>query len=60
MATNTNPRTAVRDAILAGVGADHGDEAVRAIEDVTLTSTEVACLSGHELLDWDEYRRVAL
>lgn len=57
---STNPRTAVRDVILAGVSDGLDADAVRGIEDVSLSSTEAACLSGHNLLDWDEYREVAL
>ena len=30
------------------------------VEELSLSSTEAACLSSHALLDWDEYSEVAL
>jgi hypothetical protein len=58
--SGTSPQTAVRDAILAGVSARLDDDAVRGLEDVSISATEAACLSRDELLDWSEYRAVAL
>jgi len=60
MSTMTHPRTAVKDAILASVSEGLDDDAVRGVEDVSVTATEAACLSRHELLDFAEYREVAL
>ena len=60
MATSVRPQTTVRDTILSTLSPDLTPEAVDAVEDVTLSSTEAACLSSHELLDWDEYRGVRL
>ena len=58
--TTMNPRTAIRDAILAAASEGLAEDEVRALEDVGLSATEAACLSRHELLDWAEYREVAL
>jgi len=54
------PRTAVRDAILAGVRSDLSHDEVETLEDVCLSATEAACLDSHALVDWSEYREVAL
>jgi len=37
---------------------EHGP--IEAVEEIALDSTEAACLSDHELLDWEEYRRIRL
>jgi hypothetical protein len=57
---SARPQTAVKDAIIDGVSPRLDDDAVRGIEDVSVSATEAACLSRHELLDWSEYREVAL
>jgi len=54
------PRTAVRDVTLSNVSATLDDAAVQAVEDSSMTATELACLSGHELLDFDEFRAVSI
>jgi hypothetical protein len=65
MATNdtetlTTPRTAIRETILEGTSGGLEDDAVRALEDVSLSATEAACWNRYPLLDFDEYSEVAL
>lgn len=55
-----NPRTKVRDVILSGVPAGFDGDEVREIEHTHVVATEAACRNGHHLLDFDEYREVAL
>jgi len=57
---HANPRTTIEDAILATVSEELDADAVRGVEDVTLSATEAACLDKHYLLDFDEYLEVAL
>jgi len=59
MATDDDPRTAIKDVALDGVGAGLDAEAERGVEDVTLSATETACKTN-PLLNWAEYRKVSL
>jgi len=56
----TTPRSAIRDAILAGVSPELNDAAVRGLENISLSATEAACRNRHPLLNFDEYREIAL
>lgn len=51
----TNPRTAVRDAVLASVGSDHGGGVVAGIEWAAVMDTIAVCRNGHHLVDFEEY-----
>jgi len=55
-----HPRTALRDAVLADLTADLNRSEVDAVLDASVSATEAACLSSHHLVDFDEYREVAL
>jgi hypothetical protein len=55
-----SPRTAVLEAILSGVSAELDDDAVRGLENVSLSATEAACQNSEPLLDWNEYQDVEL
>jgi len=52
------PRTAIRDAVLRNVTADHAADVVAAIEDCGVSTTEAACLSTGPLLDFEEFAQV--
>jgi hypothetical protein len=54
------PRTAIRDAILTGVSAELDSTVIRSLEDACLSATEAACRNCHPLLNFDEYREIAL
>jgi len=56
----TSSRTAIRDAVLDGVSPKLDNDAVRALEDVSLSATEAACLNRYPLLDFDEYSEIRL
>lgn len=58
--TTFRPRTAVRDAVLSDVTDELDADAVAAVESCAIDATEAACLSYDNLLDWGEYREVAL
>lgn len=60
MATSNNPRTAIRDAVLANVSAELDDEQVRGVEWAAVENARAACFAPGPLLDFDEYREVAL
>ena len=55
-----HPRSAIADAVLADAPAHLDADAVAAVLDATMSATEAACLNGDPLLDFDEYREVAL
>lgn len=54
-----NPRTVVIDVALAETSVTDAD-VLEALCDVHVSATEQACKSYDNLLDWDEYREVAL
>jgi len=58
--THTNPRTTVYDAILASVSEGLDADAVRGVEDVSVTATEAAARNRYPLLDFEEYMRCDL
>lgn len=55
-------RTAIRDAVLANVSEELTDEQVRGVEWAAIENARAACFTnpGGQLLDWEEYREVAL
>lgn len=59
--TNDAIRTAIRDAVLAGVSAECSDEQVRGIEWGAIEDTRAAIFAPGPMLDFEgEYREVSL
>jgi hypothetical protein len=56
-----HPRTEISETVLCQASANVDSHPMLcAVQEMALTSTEQACLDDHALLDWDEYRSVAL
>jgi len=54
-------RTTIAETVLCTASQNVNSHPVLcAVEDCSISSTEAACLDSHELLDFDEYRSVAL
>jgi len=54
-------KRAIQDAVLSTASKNvDSHELVVALEDCAVSGTEAACLSSDTLLDWGEYKEVAL
>ena len=56
-----DPTTHIKETVLCTASDNVDSHAMlAAVESCAVSSTEAACLSAHKLLDWREYRDVAL
>jgi len=56
-----DPTTQIKELVLCQASENVDDHPIReVVESATVSATAAACRSSHELLDWDEYREVAL
>jgi len=56
---DTNPRTELRDAVLATLSENVDDaDTLTAVEDIVMDSTAFAAICGDRMVDFEDYKRL--